>query len=573
MVTVVGIGADGWAGLGSAQRALLAAAEVVVGSARQLDLLPASVGAERVEWPSPLVPAIPGLLAAHEGRALCVLASGDPMFYGIGTTLSRFTEVRVLPHPSSVSLACARLGWAVESVEVVSAVARPLDRLHAVLHHGRRVLVLSENSGTPTAVEALLRERGFEHSTLTVLNDLGDPAERISTAADAGDLNVVAIECVGPRGLPRVPGLPDDAYEHDGQITKREIRAITLAALAPAPGLLLWDVGAGSGSIGIEWSRTHPSCRTVAVEPRADRADRVERNAARLGVPGLRVVRDAAPAALADLDTPDSIFIGGGVTADGVLPACWAALPPGGRIVVNAVTVESESLITQWHRQVGGDLVRLSVSRAAPVGGFTGWRPMMPVTQWSATKPTTTPTTGPTAGSTGAAAGQPVSPPALVSPAGPAAGPTADSTGAAAGQPVSTPALERPTGAAAEPRAGSAGAAAVQPVSRSVLVSPIGPAAGSCAGSTGMAVGHLTLEPPTGPSAGLRAGSTGAAAVQPVSTPALEPPTGPSPRAGRWPAARSRGVAGARSASPPTTASSGESAADPAIDPLTQERA
>ncbi|GAA2982940.1 precorrin-6y C5,15-methyltransferase (decarboxylating) subunit CbiE [Actinokineospora diospyrosa] len=394
-VSIIGIGADGVVGLSPAARAELDRAQVVVGSARQLDLLPAEVTAERVAWPSPLVPAIPGLLERHRDRVLCVLASGDPMFHGIGTTLARVAEVRVWPHPSSVSLACARLGWAVEEVAVVSAVARPVERLHAVLHPGRRVLVLSANGSTPAAVVALLRDRGFGASSVTVLEALGGPQERVTTVLADDDLvglaplNVVAIECAaepGARRLPRVPGLPDDVYEHDGQITKREVRAVTVSSLAPEPGQLLWDVGAGSGSVGIEWARTHPACRVIAIEPREDRADRVARNAAALGVPGLDLVRGAAPGALAGLEPPDAVFVGGGVTVEGVLPGCWAALRPGGRIVVNAVTVESEMLVARWHAEVGGTLTRLSVGRAAPVGGFTGWRQAMPVTQWVASK-------------------------------------------------------------------------------------------------------------------------------------------------------------------------------------------
>ncbi|MGQ0841721.1 precorrin-6y C5,15-methyltransferase (decarboxylating) subunit CbiE [Actinokineospora sp.] len=395
MLTVVGIGADGWVGLSATARDALGTAEVIVGSARQFALLPGSLTATRVEWPSPLLPAIPGVLDAHRDRVLCVLSSGDPMFHGIGTTLSRLTRVRVLPHPSSVAVACARMGWAGDDVEVVSTVARPVERLHAALHPGRRVLVLSETGDTPTAVAALLRARGFGPSTMTVLEELGGPGERIVTgtaagwAGASGPLNVVAIECAadpGARRLPRAPGLPDDVYEHDGQITEREVRAVTVAALAPEPGQLLWDVGAGSGSVGIEWLRSHPACRAVAVEPRADRADRIERNALSLGVPGLRLVRGSAPAALASLPAPDAVFVGGGATAPGVLPACWAALRPGGRLVVNAVTVESEALVAQWRTDVGGELTRLAVNRAEPIDGVIGWRPLLPVTQWVAVK-------------------------------------------------------------------------------------------------------------------------------------------------------------------------------------------
>ncbi|MFC7614665.1 precorrin-6y C5,15-methyltransferase (decarboxylating) subunit CbiE [Actinokineospora soli] len=392
---MVGIGADGWAGLAPPARAALRGAGVVVGSARQLGLLPADVAAERVPLPAPLRPALPGLVAAHADRGLCVLASGDPLWYGIGTALAELTDVDVLPHPSSVSLACARLGWSVQDVEVVSAVGRPVERLHAAVHPGRRVLVLSASGETPAAVAALLRDRGFGPSALTVLADLGAPAESVTTttadayAGTAPALNVVAVECAaapGARRLPRVPGLPDDVFEHDGQITKREVRAVTLAALGPEPGELLWDVGAGSGSVGIEWARTHPGCRVAAVEPRAERAERARRNAAALGVPQVDVVVGAAPDALAGLPAPDAVFVGGGVTADGVLPACWAALEPGGRLVVNAVTLESEALVVRWRDEVGGTLTRVAVERAGALGGFTAWQPQRAVTQWRVVK-------------------------------------------------------------------------------------------------------------------------------------------------------------------------------------------
>ncbi len=377
MITVVGIGADGWAGLPPASRAEIAAAEVLMGSTRQLALVESA--AERVPWPSPLVPALPGLLEAHAGRRVCVLASGDPMFHGIGTTLVRLLgadAVRVLPHPSSVSLACARLGWALDSVDVVSLVGKPVELLVPHLHPGRRVLVLG---GDPREVAALVGD-----ARLTVLEQLGGPAERIHHELDADPLNVLAIECAGG-GFSLVPGLPDDAYEHDGQLTKREVRAVTLALLGPRPGELLWDVGAGSGSIAIEWSRTHPACRAVAVERDPVRAERITRNAAALGVPGVRVVLGESPDAL-ELPSPDAVFIGGGLTAPGVVERCWAALNPGGRLVANAVTLESEAVLAHWHKALGGALTRLSVSRDTRVGGFTGWRPHMPVTTWAVTK-------------------------------------------------------------------------------------------------------------------------------------------------------------------------------------------
>ncbi|HEY9367791.1 precorrin-6y C5,15-methyltransferase (decarboxylating) subunit CbiE [Streptomyces sp.] len=400
-VSVVGIGADGWDGLPEASRRVLRAAEVLIGGPRQLDLLPAAdCPGERVGWPSPLRPAVPGLLAAHEGRRIAVLASGDPMFYGIGRTLTELAgpdRLHVLPHPSSVSYACARLGWPLEAVETVSLVARPLASLTAALHHGRRLLVLSEGAGTPAEVAGLLSDKGYGDSRLRVLEQLGSDAERVlDGAAAAWDhapgaaLNVLAIDCVRAPDAPRlgaVPGLPDEAYEHDGQLTKRYVRAATLAALAPAPGETLWDVGGGSGSIGIEWMRTDRSCRAVAVEKHPERAARIARNAAALGVPGLQIVTGPAPEALAGLPAPDAVFIGGGLTAPGLLDACWAALPAGGRLVANTVTLESEALLADRYRRHGGELVRLAVAQAVPVGGFTGWRQAMPVTQWSVTKP------------------------------------------------------------------------------------------------------------------------------------------------------------------------------------------
>lgn len=387
VITVVGVGADGWDGLVPASRRAVEAADVVVGSARQLALVP-ETGAERVPLPSPLLPNLPGLLDSLPDRAVCVLASGDPMFHGIGSTLVRLVgaeRVRVLPHVSSVSLACARLGWPVESVEVVSLVGRPPAALRAALQPGRRVLVLG---GTAGVVGDTLDEAGYGPSRVVVLSDLGAPTEAVGVESG---LQVIAVDCVaapGSRPFARVPGLPDDAFEHDGQLTKREVRAVSLSRLAPFPGELLWDVGAGAGSIAIEWMRAHPSCRAVAVESRPERAARVRRNADALGVPALRVVEGGAPAALDGLPRPDAVFVGGGVTVPGLVEACWTALVPGGRLVANAVTLESEAVVAGWYGRLGGDLVRLAVQRASPVGGFTGWRAAMPVTVWSVRKDT-----------------------------------------------------------------------------------------------------------------------------------------------------------------------------------------
>ncbi|PVC91482.1 cobalamin biosynthesis bifunctional protein CbiET [Streptomyces sp. CS090A] len=405
-VSVVGIGADGWSGLSGGAREVLREAEVVIGGVRQLDLLPPECAGVRVAWPSPLRPAVTRLLAEHRERRIAVLASGDPMFYGIGRALAEELgpeALRVLPHPSSVSYACARLGWPLEDTEVVTLVGRPASRLAVSLHEGRRLLALSADASTPATVAALLTAQGFGPSRMRVLEQLGSEAEAYvdgvaETWAHApGDrLNVIAINCRASADALRlgaVPGLPDEAYEHDGQLTKRHIRAATLGALAPAPGELLWDVGGGSGSIAIEWMRTHVSCRAVSVEKDPARAERIARNADRLGVPGLRVVTGPAPASLSELsglsglDVPDAVFIGGGLTAPGLLDACWEALRPGGRLVANTVTLESEALLAERYRAYGGELTRLAVAHAVPVGGFTGWRQAMPVTQWSARKP------------------------------------------------------------------------------------------------------------------------------------------------------------------------------------------
>ncbi|ANZ39035.1 precorrin-6Y methyltransferase [Lentzea guizhouensis] len=374
-VVVVGIGADGWDGLSPAAQAAVSRSKVLMGSTRQLDLVPGEF--ERVAWPSPLVPALPALFEKY--RDVCVLASGDPMFHGIGTTLVRMLgrRVTVIPHPSSVSLACARLGWALNEVEVVSLVGRSVDLLRPALTAGRRVLVLG---GDAEAVAALA-------GPITVLEQLGGPHERVYrwSGQIADPLSVIAVEFSGP-GYSRVPGLPDDAYETDGQLTKREVRAVSVAQLAPLPGQLLWDVGAGSGSIAIEWARTHPTCRAIAVEQDPVRAERIVRNAASLGVPGVRVLVGRSPEALEELEKPDAIFIGGGLTVPGVVQFCWDALGSGGRLVVNAVTLESEAVVAQWYARLGGDLVRIAVNRGSAVGGFTGWRPHMPVTTWSVTK-------------------------------------------------------------------------------------------------------------------------------------------------------------------------------------------
>jgi precorrin-6B C5,15-methyltransferase / cobalt-precorrin-6B C5,C15-methyltransferase len=395
-LTVVGIGDDGFAGLGRPARRALLTASVVYGGERHLAMLPARLAARRAAWPRPfdLAP-----LLAERDRAVCVLASGDPMLFGVGATLARQLpegELRVLPAPSSLSLAAARLGWPLQEVATVSVVGRPLATLNAHLHDGARVFVLSADGRTPAALAALLDTRGFGATRMIVLEHLGGGQERrIDGRADqwpAGEvaaLNLIALECRAAEGAARLPltcGLPDDAFRHDGQLTKRDVRAITLARLAPSPGELLWDVGAGSGSIGIEWMRAHPACRAIAIEGHPERQHFIEHNRDALGVPGLQLVAGRAPDALRGLPSPDAVFIGGGVTVPGVLEACWASLRNGGRLVANAVTLQGEAVLIAWRERHGGTLTRIALADARPLGGFDTWRQALPITLLDVTK-------------------------------------------------------------------------------------------------------------------------------------------------------------------------------------------
>ncbi|WP_223447710.1 MULTISPECIES: precorrin-6y C5,15-methyltransferase (decarboxylating) subunit CbiE [Pseudomonas] len=396
-LTVVGIGEDGFKGLGkNARHALLRAAKIF-GGQRHLDLLPPCIRGERQPWPSPFC--LESLLS-HRGEPVCVLASGDPMFFGVGASLARqlpAAEMLTLPAPSSCSLAAARMGWPMQEVVMLSVVARPVAALSAQLSSGVRLLVLCNDGSSPAAIAALLRERGFGPSRITVLEHLGGEAERrVDGIANdwtdpvIADLNLIAIECIAEPNtlrLSRLAGLPDSAFKHDGQITKRDVRAVTLARLAPAPGELLWDVGAGSGSIGIEWMRAHPACRALAIESDAGRQALIEHNRDALGVPGLQLVRGSAPQALAGLERPDAIFIGGGVTRDGVLDTCWAELKPGGRLIANAVTLQSEMTLMAWREQHGGELTRIHIAQAQPLGDFDTWRQALPITLLDVTKP------------------------------------------------------------------------------------------------------------------------------------------------------------------------------------------
>lgn len=398
-LSIVGIGEDGVSGLGDAAKDKISSAAFVFGGRRHLSLAKALIAGEARAWPSPFEQGIEAVIGLR-GRRVCVLASGDPFLHGVGATLARHVdaaEMDVLPAPSAFSLAAARLGWPLQAVATISLHGKPLDLIRPELHPDRRILALTSDAEGPAALAALLSASGFGKSSLTVLEALGGSDEKITvqqasafSLAGINPLNLVAIEiAAGPdaRILPLAHGIADDLFEHDGQITKREIRAATLSALAPRRGELLWDIGAGSGSVAVEWMLADPSLAAVAIEGDVERAARIGRNAKAFGVPDLRVVQGRAPAALAGLERPDAIFIGGGGSDEGVLGAAIDALKPGGRLVANAVTLEMEALLLARYSELGGDLIRIAVSRAAPVGSMSGWRPAMPVTQWCWGKP------------------------------------------------------------------------------------------------------------------------------------------------------------------------------------------
>ncbi len=398
-LSVVGIGEDGVAGLGEKAKLLIAQAEVVFGGKRHLHLASSLISGEARSWPSPFDPAMTAVVAMR-GRPVCVLASGDPFMHGVGGTLTRSVdpkEMRIIPHNSSFSLAACRLGWPLQATETISLHGRDLSPIRPLLHDRQHVLALTSDETGPVQLAKMLVEWGFGGSTLCVLEALGGPDEKITMTTASGydlppvnPLNLVAITVLADSAdaeIPLAPGLRDSMFDSDGQITKREIRAATISTLAPRRGQLLWDVGAGSGSISIEWMLRHPSMRAIAIEQDTKRAERIERNAQALGVPELSLVHGAAPISFAGLQQPDAIFIGGGGSEPGLMDTAMAKLNSGGRLVANAVTLQMESVLLALHSRHGGTLTKLSVSRAEPVGTMTGWRPAMPVTQWSWTKP------------------------------------------------------------------------------------------------------------------------------------------------------------------------------------------
>jgi precorrin-6Y C5,15-methyltransferase (decarboxylating) len=396
-LTIIGIGEDFC--LTPDAASALSRARFVVGGARHLALAAKLITGETMVWPTPLADAFP-IILAHRPHPVAVLASGDPYCYGVGTSLGRLVpmaETLCYPEKSAFTLACARLGWAFHTCDMLSLCGRPIAALRPKLQPGARILALSADSTTPASVAHLLVAHGYGPSVIHVLEALGGPRERIrATSAETfcldgiQDLNLLAIEAAAApasKTIPLVSGLADDAFAHDGQLTKREIRAVTLSSLAPCRGELLWDVGSGAGSIAIEWMLSHPANRAIAIERDAARADRIRHNAQTLGVPSLQVVHGIAPAALSGLPTPDAVFIGGGAHDPALLDFCHAALPPGGRLVVNAVTLETQSLLFDRQRDWGGTLTRLSVERLDDVGSLHAFRPAMAVVQYCGSKP------------------------------------------------------------------------------------------------------------------------------------------------------------------------------------------
>lgn len=396
-LSIVGIGEDGFDGLSLAARDLLGGAELIVGGKRHLALV-ASQDKPTLEWETPFAASIPRLLA-HRGQRVVVLCSGDPFWYGAGSVLAEAVpaeETVAIPAPSTFAWAAARLRWRLEETMTLGLHARPIELLRPHLRTGARLIVLLRDGAATAQVAAYLSASGFGRSRLTVLQALGGPRERVRATTASGfaldDVTspvALAIEAEAEPAaaiLPRVAGLADEMFAHDGQLTKREIRAVTLSTLAPRGGELLWDVGAGAGSIGIEWLLAHPANRAIGIEARQDRLDRARANALSLGVPHFDLRLGTAPGALKDLPTPDAIFVGGGASRESVLDAAWQALPPGGRLVVNSVTLETEAILIARQARHGGTLLRLSVEHAGAVGSLTGWRAAMPVVQWSVTK-------------------------------------------------------------------------------------------------------------------------------------------------------------------------------------------
>jgi precorrin-6Y C5,15-methyltransferase (decarboxylating) len=397
-LSIVGIGLNGIDGLTPEQRRAIDQADVIAGGKRHLDMI-GKDARKRLQWGAPFMDSLERVLD-YKDRHVTVLATGDPMWFGVGATLRKMIsaeEMRVLPAPSAFSLAAARMAWSIPDTECLSAHGRPVEFLIPFLTSNAQLLVLTANSDGPKEISALLIANGFGDSKLTVLGNLGaeDEIKIECTAANWNaknipSLNTVAIDCVAgldAKIYPRIGGLLDDAFIHDGQLTKQEIRAVTLSALQPLPGQLLWDVGAGCGSISIEWMRSARNAQAYAIEKNLKRRAMIEKNGRSLGTPNIEIISGFIPDALHDLDTPDAIFIGGGLTINKTLPSCWDKLKSGGRIVANAVTLESEAILLKAQKDFGGELIKISIDRTSKIGNFNRWSPLAPVTQWRALKP------------------------------------------------------------------------------------------------------------------------------------------------------------------------------------------
>jgi len=407
---VIGIGEDGWDDLSADARDLLYESGIVLGGERHLKMLPKDWEGERIVWSSPIREAVSKIVSwrpedSVSVQKVAIMASGDPLCYGIATKLLRhlpIEEIWIKPALTTFSLMCSRIGWSLPDVETLTIHGRPVEMLHPFVQPGAKLLVLSKGEESPEQAAKLLCERGFGKSIITVLEHLGGRKERqFSGPADSWNhpegaaLNAMAIECIPESNatiLSRIPGLPDEAFFHDGQLTKREIRAVSLSRLMPVVDQVLWDVGAGCGSVAIEWMRTSPRCRAVAIEKSKSRLKLIEQNSQELGVPMLQIISGSAPEVLADLPAPDAVFIGGGLSSGNLLQTCWTALKPGGRLVANAVTLEGEQKLLQWQNEnagksgASGDLTRLSISRAEKIGKFQGWKEMRSVIQLAVIK-------------------------------------------------------------------------------------------------------------------------------------------------------------------------------------------
>lgn len=394
---MIGLSARGWDDLSERLRSLIQRADVLLGSRRHLDLIPVMPAQQRLLWPTPLREGLPTLLGGVSGQRVVALASGDPLLAGIGSTLIDVIgpeAVRVHPGVSSVALARARMGWSEESASLIRLRGADLDAVRRYFLPNRRLIILSRDAESPAEVARLLTDEGYGDSVVTVLGDL-DAESESRTEGLASDwigrsapaLNVMCVACRGPAGRSAslAPGLPDAAFDHDGQLTKRDLRASALAHLMPRPDELLWDVGAGAASIAIEWLRADSSCRAIAIERDLDRVKRIRGNAEVLGVPDLTVLQGEAPAVLTSLPRPHAVFIGGGASIE-TLQQSWSALQPDGRLVVHAVTQETEVIVIDFWKQYGGELTRISVEHLEPIGRYSGWRPARAVVQWSAIK-------------------------------------------------------------------------------------------------------------------------------------------------------------------------------------------